>query len=77
MNKMRDDQEFNINFVKIVQKYRCLFDKNLPEYRSKDDHERIWNKVAQEAKESGKFSSVLGGRDIIEAFCHIIECTCT
>lgn len=54
MNKMRDDQEFNINFVKIVQKYRCLFDKTLPEYRSKDDHERIWNKVAQEAKESGK-----------------------
>lgn len=52
---MRDDQEFNINFVKIVQKYRCLFDKTLPEYRSKDDHERIWNKVAQESKESGKF----------------------
>lgn len=55
MNKMRDDQEFNINFVKIVQKYRCLFDKSLPEYRNKDDHERVWNKVAQEAKESGKF----------------------
>lgn len=69
MNKMRDDQEFNINFVKIVQKYRCLFDKTMPEYRSKDDHERIWNKVAQEAKESGKFRMSCWAKDCVKITC--------
>lgn len=53
MNKMRDDQEFNINFVKIIEKERCLYDKNMPEYRSKDMHDQIWKKISDEVKESG------------------------
>lgn len=55
MNKMRDDQDFNINFVKIIENERSLYDKSLPEYRSKEEHERIWQKISTEVNESGKF----------------------
>lgn len=54
MNKMRDDQEFNINFVKIIERERCLYDKTMSEYRSKDMHDQIWKKISTEVKESGK-----------------------
>lgn len=54
MNKMRDDQDFNIHFVKIIEKERCLYDKTLPEYRSKDEHDRIWQKISTEVNESGE-----------------------
>lgn len=56
MNKMRDDQDFNIHFVKIIENERSLYDKTLPEYRSKEEHERIWQKISTEVNESGKFS---------------------
>ncbi|XP_031616957.1 uncharacterized protein LOC116336899 [Contarinia nasturtii] len=52
MNKMRDDQEFNIMFVKIIERERSLYDKSLPEYRSKEEHERIWLKISTEVNES-------------------------
>lgn len=54
MNKMRDDQDFNIHFVKIIERERSLYDKSLPEYRSKEEHERIWQKISTEVNESGK-----------------------
>lgn len=53
MNKMRDDQDFNIMFVKIIEKERILYDKSLPEYRSKDEHDRVWQKIANEVHENG------------------------
>lgn len=56
MNKMRDDQEFNINFVKIIEKERCLYDKTLSEYRSKEVHDQIWKKISNEVKESGELN---------------------
>lgn len=58
MNKMRDDQDFNINFVKIIEKERCLYDKTLPGYRSKDDHDRIWERISTEVNESGKLNQI-------------------
>lgn len=57
MNKMRDDQDFNIHFVKIIEHERSLYDKSLPEYRSKEEHERIWQKISTEVNESGKFKT--------------------
>ena len=51
---MRDDQDFNIQFVQIIKRERSLYDKTLPEYRSKDEHDKIWQKVADEVNESGK-----------------------
>lgn len=53
---MRDDQDFNIHFVKIIEHERSLYDKSMPEYRSKEEHERIWQKISAEVNESGKFN---------------------
>lgn len=55
MNRMRDDQEFNVQFVKIVEKERTLYDKTLPEYRSKEEHEKVWMKISEQINESGEF----------------------
>lgn len=52
---MRDDQDFNIMFVKIIEKERILYDKSLAEYRSKDEHDRVWQKIASEVHESGRY----------------------
>lgn len=54
MNKMRDDQDFNIQFVQIIKNERSLYDKTLPEYRSKEEHEKIWNKISEQVNESGR-----------------------
>ncbi|XP_037034020.1 uncharacterized protein LOC119072823 [Bradysia coprophila] len=48
----RDDHAFNINFVKIIKKKRCLYDKTLPEYRNKDEHEKAWEQIASELNEN-------------------------
>lgn len=55
MNRMRDDQEFNVQFVKTVEKERTLYDKSLPEYRSKEEHEKVWMRVSEQINESGEF----------------------
>lgn len=54
MKTMRDDHDFNINFVKLIEKERCLYDKNVTEYRSKEMHEQIWRKIADDVNDSGK-----------------------
>lgn len=51
---MRDDQDFNIQFVQIIKNERGLYDKTLPEYRSKEEHEKIWNKISEQVNESGR-----------------------
>lgn len=56
MNKMRDDQDFNIQFVQIIKNERSLYDKTLPEYRSKEEHEKIWAKISTQVNESGKLN---------------------
>lgn len=58
MNRMRDDQEFNIQFVKIVEKERTLYDKSMPEYRSKEEHEKVWMKISEQINESGKTCNI-------------------
>lgn len=51
----RDDHAFNINFVQLVKKQGCLYDKTLPEYRNKDEHDKAWEKIALEVNENGEF----------------------
>lgn len=69
MNKMRDDQEFNINFVKIIEKERCLYDKTLSEYRSKEVHDQIWKRISSEVKESGELCSRRPYEACVALFC--------
>lgn len=50
----RDDHAFNINFVQLVKTQGCLYDKTLPEYRNKDEHDKAWEKIALEVNENGE-----------------------
>lgn len=54
MMRMRDDQDFNIEFIKIVEKERTLYDKSVPEYRSKEEHDKAWQKISEQINERGK-----------------------
>lgn len=54
----RDDHAFNIHFVALVQKKKCLYDKTLPEYRNKDEHDKAWERIAAEVNENGEFCLV-------------------
>ena len=51
---MKDDPEFNIRFVKCVEKQPCLYNYNVIEYSNRDEQERAWQDVAFEMKATGK-----------------------
>lgn len=50
---MQNDEEFNIRFVNLVRKYKCLYDRKVPEYRNRDNQEKAWLNISIETKESG------------------------
>lgn len=52
---MRDDPDFNISFVSLIEKQRCLFDFSCAEYNNRNIQERAWEKIAKEVSGSGKF----------------------
>lgn len=52
---MRDDPDFNISFVSLIEKHRCLFDFSCAEYNNRNIQERAWEKIAKEVSGSGKF----------------------
>jgi hypothetical protein len=53
---MRDDPEFNILFVSLIEKHRCLFDSSSAEYGNRNIQDRAWDKIAHEVSATGKFT---------------------
>lgn len=49
---MQADEDFNIRFVTMVKKHRCLYDKKVPEYRNRDYQEKAWALISQETREN-------------------------
>ncbi|XP_055850901.1 probable serine/threonine-protein kinase DDB_G0288147 [Episyrphus balteatus] len=49
---MQADEDFNIRFVTMVKKHRCLYDKKVPEYRNRDYQEKAWSVISQETREN-------------------------
>ncbi|XP_055905225.1 probable serine/threonine-protein kinase ndrD [Eupeodes corollae] len=49
---MQADEDFNIRFVQMVKKHRCLYDKKVPEYRNRDYQEKAWTVISQETREN-------------------------
>ncbi|XP_066142421.1 uncharacterized protein [Euwallacea fornicatus] len=47
-----DDPIFNINFVRIVQRYPCIWKHSLPEYNQRNITEKAWAEVAREVKDN-------------------------
>jgi hypothetical protein len=51
---MRDDPDFNILFVSLIEKQRCLFDSSSAEYGNRNIQDRAWDKIAHEVSAAGK-----------------------
>ncbi|KAG8222298.1 hypothetical protein J437_LFUL001840 [Ladona fulva] len=50
---MRDDQDFNIKFVQLVQQHPCLYDQSMPNYYRTRAQDQAWRVIANEIKENG------------------------
>ena len=53
---MRDDPDFNILFVSLIEKHRCLFDSSNTEYGNRIIQDRAWDKIAHEVSATGKLT---------------------
>ncbi len=52
---MKDDQEFNIWFVKEIEKYPCLYSHSDQNYSNRQKQDDVWLKIAKSANVSGMY----------------------
>lgn len=52
--KMRDDEQFNITFVKSVEKYKCLYDYTRSDYKNVLIQDRAWQEIGNIYNETRK-----------------------
>lgn len=52
---MRDDLEFNVRFVELVESKPCLYDYNRPDYCNRTAQDAAWNEISKKIKETGNF----------------------
>jgi len=50
---MKDDPEFNIKFVEIVENHKCIYDYNIKEYASRVEQDRAWENIGKEIGATG------------------------
>lgn len=53
-NKIRDDEEFNVMFVLMNEKYEVLYNYKMEKYSNRNTKEIAWQKVALEVKCTGE-----------------------
>lgn len=53
--KMRDDEQFNISFVKKVQEYECLYDYTRSDYKNIQIQDKAWQEISEEFNETCKW----------------------
>ncbi|XP_014286637.1 uncharacterized protein [Halyomorpha halys] len=49
---MKEDQEYNIRFVKSVERHRCVYDFTLVDYSNRERQEKAWQEIANEMSSS-------------------------
>lgn len=54
--KMRDDEQFNMSFVKKVEDYKCLYDYTRSDYKNIQIQDKAWQEIADEFNETRKFN---------------------
>ena len=50
---MKDNPQFNLSFVAVVEKYEILYNHNLDNYSNKHTKERAWQEVAEKIQGIG------------------------
>lgn len=54
IKKMKDNPEFNVQFVSIVEKHPLIYDYNSNDYSNRNLQDKTWEKISKELNESGK-----------------------
>lgn len=52
---MKDDEEFNVEFVSVIEKHEVLYNYKLEKYSNRNFKEKAWQQVAAEVKCTGEF----------------------
>lgn len=50
---MKDDPDFNIHFVSVIEKNPCIYDYNTKEYSCRITQEKAWENIGKEVKATG------------------------
>lgn len=50
---MKDDPEFNIQFVSVIENHPCIYDHHTKEYSCKFTQEKAWENIGKELKATG------------------------
>lgn len=50
---MKDDPDFNIRFVSIIEQNQCIYDYNIKEYASRTTQDKAWEKIGKEVQATG------------------------
>jgi len=52
---MKDDPEFNIKFVALIEEHSCLYDHHQADYSNRTKQDIAWENISQKVKGTGKF----------------------
>lgn len=52
---MKDDPDFNIHFVGVIEEHPCIYDHSISDYSNRNVIDNAWEKIAKRVSESGKY----------------------
>lgn len=50
---MKDDPDFNIKFVSIIENYLCIYDYKSKEYACRTSQDKAWESIGKEVGATG------------------------
>lgn len=55
MLKMKDDPDFNIHFVGVIEEHPCIYDHSISDYSNRNVINNTWEKIAKRVSDPGKY----------------------
>lgn len=53
-DKMKDDPDFNIRFVSLIEAKPCIYDHTRSDYSNRNIQDLAWEQIAKEVEATGK-----------------------
>lgn len=55
---MKDDPDFNIKFVALIEKDPCIYDYSCSDYVKRNVLEKAWETISKEISETGRYQQI-------------------
>lgn len=52
---MKDDPDFNIHFVGVIEEHPCIYDHSISDYSNRNVIDNAWEKIAKRVSKPGKY----------------------